>query len=268
VWKRQSSHTEWPGTDDDAPAVLALRRLFRRRSTSERGGGAGVRAGNVSREQALAFILVPLLGILVLAGMGLWSAAFFTDSPSENRLSAVSDAVVRSPVPPHDAGTFDANASGSTQPTVPQATDSGNQPLASAGTSGGEFGAETPPVGLDPRTRGTITIETFGYSFGGPPKEARFVADVRNIEAGRFVQTETGLMPYVRDRVMASSAAREWLSVLRTRWMPALNDGDTVAIGCSAGHHRSVTLGVIFADDLRARGYTVYLVHRDILRPY
>ena len=67
---------------------------------------------------------------------------------------------------------------------------------------------------------------------------------------------------------MATNAARTWLSVLRTRWMPALKDGDKVAIGCSRGHHRSVTLAVIFAEDLMAKGYTVNVVHRDIQRTW
>jgi UPF0042 nucleotide-binding protein len=117
-----------------------------------------------------------------------------------------------------------------------------------------------------PRTPGTITIETFGYSFGGAPEGCAFVADVRNISAGPFLPSETGLMPSVRERVMATSAAQEWLSVFTTQWTPALKDGDRVAIGCSMGHHRSVTLALLLAEDLKARGFAVNLEHRDILR--
>lgn len=118
------------------------------------------------------------------------------------------------------------------------------------------------------QARGAITIVTFGYDFGGPPSGCKFVADVRNIDAGSFLQSETGLMPAVRERIMATSAAQAWLSVLRTQWMPSLKAGDMVAIGCSKGRHRSVALGVVFAEDLRAQGYAVNLVHRDILKTW
>jgi len=120
------------------------------------------------------------------------------------------------------------------------------------------------------QSRGTITIETFGYSFGGAPGGSKFVADVRNIpvDGFNFQQSENGLMPSVRDRVMSVPEAQTWLAVMRDRWKPALSDGDKVSIGCSRGHHRSVALGVLFADDLRAAGYTVNLVHRDIYKTW
>jgi hypothetical protein len=117
-------------------------------------------------------------------------------------------------------------------------------------------------------SRGTITIATFGYSFAGPPDGCAYVADVRNIDVGGFSQDETGLMTSVRERVMAVPAAQEWLAVMRTVWMPTLKAGDEVAIGCSRGHHRSVTLAVIFAEDLRAQGYAVDVLHRDILKSW
>ena len=179
-------------------------------------------------------------------------------------------------------------------PVLQSAVDSGTNLLASAVTTvaqtiapestteippAAEPGAGTPAVavatgvgasaaGSRSQTRGTITIETFGYGFGEPPDGCKFVADVRNIDVAGLSQYETGLMPSVRDRVMATSAAQTWMEVLRTQWMPSLKDGDHIAIGCVRGHHRSVTLAVIFAEDLRARGYAVNLVHRDILKTY
>jgi hypothetical protein len=128
--------------------------------------------------------------------------------------------------------------------------------------------ARTSAAAAGPASRGTVTIVTFGYSFGDAPAGSRFVADVRNIDAGAFSQDETGLMQSVRDRVMATTAAKNWLETFRGQWMPALKNGDKVAIGCSRGHHRSVTLGLLFADDLRAQGFTVNLEHRDIAKSY
>ena len=119
-----------------------------------------------------------------------------------------------------------------------------------------------------PNSKGTITIETFGYDFGDPPNGATYVADVRNIEAGDFLQSENGLMPSVIERVMATPAAQMWLITYQTEWLPNLKSGDLIAIGCSRGHHRSVALGVIICQDLQQRGYTVNLVNRDISKTY
>ena len=118
------------------------------------------------------------------------------------------------------------------------------------------------------RGHGTITVETFGYDFGPAPAGSKFVADVRNIDAGDFAQSENGLMASVRARVMATSAAQMWLSVMETQWEPALKNGDKIAIGCARGHHRSVTLGFLLAAHLRAQGYTVNFVNRDIARTW
>jgi UPF0042 nucleotide-binding protein len=118
------------------------------------------------------------------------------------------------------------------------------------------------------RTRGTITVETFGYDFGPPPSRARFVADVRDIVAGPFTKSQTGLDASVSQQVLATSAAQAWLDVFRSSWMPKLKAGDMVAIGCAKGHHRSVALGAALAEELRTAGYSVNLVHRDILKSW
>ena len=114
------------------------------------------------------------------------------------------------------------------------------------------------------KARGTITIVTFGYSFAGPPSGSKYVADVRNIDAGSFSQDENGLMASVRARVMATAAAKAWHTKMRAEWLPNLSGGDKIAIGCARGHHRSVSLAVVFAADLEAHGFTVNLVNRDI----
>lgn len=120
------------------------------------------------------------------------------------------------------------------------------------------------PASTKPKPAKVITIETFGYSFAGPPSGCKFVADVRNINAGTFTQSENGLMASVRKRVMATAAAKAWHNVMLKKWLPKLKAGDKVAIGCARGHHRSVSLAVVFAADLRAHGLTVKLVNRDI----
>ncbi len=61
-------------------------------------------------------------------------------------------------------------------------------------------------------SKGTITIETFGFDFGDPPPGCKFVADVRNIDVPGLLQSETGLMPSVIYRVLAVPAAQAWLN--------------------------------------------------------
>jgi RNase adaptor protein for sRNA GlmZ degradation len=63
---------------------------------------------------------------------------------------------------------------------------------------------------------------------------------------------------------MATAAAKKWHKTMKTKWLPKLKDGETVAIGCSRGHHRSVSLAVVFGRDLRAAGFTVKYINRDI----
>jgi len=72
-------------------------------------------------------------------------------------------------------------------------------------------------------------------------------------------------MPSVRARVLAvSPPPRRGSRTMRTTWMPKLKSGDKIAIGCARGHHRSVTIAYVFAQDLRAKGTAWVLVHRDI----
>jgi len=169
-----------------------------------------------------------------------------TDAASGKALGSSGDVAVRQPAPK--------------APPIAVTPAGGGSALASAAGAAGAAGA------VKLRSRGTVTIETFGYSFDGAPGGSEFTADVRNIptEGFDFRQDENGLMPSVRERVMSTAEANTWLSVMRNRWIPELDDGEQVAIGCSRGHHRSVTLAVLLAEDLRAAGFTVNLVHRDI----
>jgi len=136
--------------------------------------------------------------------------------------------------------------------------------IASVATTGSTAGTPT----VSPVATGTITIETFGYKFGRPPKGCKFIANVRNVKAGPFSPRQNGLMPSVRKRVMATKAAKRWHQVFLTQWLPNLTGGDKVAIGCARGHHRSVALAWVFEQDLKARGFTVNLINRDIKKKY
>ena len=40
----------------------------------------------------------------------------------------------------------------------------------------------------------------------------------------------------------------------------------TIAFGCTGGHHRSVVIASRVARDLEAMGYSVTLLHRELIR--
>ena len=282
---------------------LAQPRRLGRRSSPQYRSRVGARAEQASVGRALALMALPVFGLLVFALMGLGSAVGVASPPSQPKVSdsvnvdsAQSRGFAVAVVRLSERRTARMLAANPQDPSQPGAQASAHREDKSVIQTTAEVAQAIAPTPSDvinpmaepapavpvaaatsiaataasarPKSRGTITIETFGYSFGEAPTGSAFVADVRNIDAGTFVQTETGLMPSVRDRVMATSAAQTWLQRFRSEWMPSLHDGDKVAIGCSRGHHRSVTLGLLFADDLRAQGYTVNLVHRDILRTW
>ncbi len=317
------SHTERQATDNGAGAPARSRRSSRRQSvTQPHRSRIGLRAEQAARERAIALKVVSMLGILVVAAIGLSSAAGWatplfrtlTHTSAGASGSQAANALIAAARRQAATGATSRGIGGGSSTAIAPVKVA-RKPFASAKLSSGASSrppkksiasakaavkravasrqsvaihtiAPPPPPpppppsapqvaaaaasagSLAPRAGGTITIETFGYSFGGAPDGSKSVADVRNIDAGTFVQTENGLMPSVRARVMATATAQEWLRVMRTEWTPALKDGDKVSIGCSRGHHRSVTLGFLFAEDLRARGYSVNLVNRDIAKSY
>jgi hypothetical protein len=303
VLDRASSHTECPGAAGLVAGSSAWTRRFGRSGSPECDSRMAARAERVWRSRTRALAVVSLVAVLVLAA-GFGSAAGVAPPPTgvPGPASAIGtrgmgggfSGAVAALSERREAGTLVASQSGATVPgaqagpraeapsairaqaVVSQAIAPRPSaimrpvkvPLASAAELNRPSVTVASLASSTPRRPGTITIETFGYSFGGAPEGCAFVADVRNISAGPFLPSETGLMPGVRERVMATSAAQEWLRVFTTEWAPALKDGDRVAIGCSMGHHRSVTLALLFAEDLKARGYAVNLEHRDILRAW
>lgn len=251
----------------------------------------GQRRAQAAAERRAALRVVSALALLAVAafavhaGMGLVRPPSATDRAAQNVAMSTHSATstaAQKPAKPSKPGSRKPaakrpaphrSASPASKKSTPARTVAASQP--SRPTAAMRLVATAVPVtrkaaekvAATPAKRaskGVITIETYGYSFGPAPPGCRFNADVRNIDAGTFSQSETGLMASVRKRVMATAAAQKWHTVFKTKWLPALKAGDKVSIGCSRGHHRSVSLAVVFAADLRAKGFTVRFVHRDI----
>ncbi|MDO4902686.1 MAG: RNase adapter RapZ [Limosilactobacillus sp.] len=118
-----------------------------------------------------------------------------------------------------------------------------------------------------------IEIMSFGFKYG-LPLDADIVMDARFLPNPFYVpelKNLTGNDKSVQDYVMNADVAHEFydhlLSLLRNALPGYVREGKsslTVAIGCTGGQHRSVTIANKLADDLHKDGYKVNLYHRDV----
>ncbi len=118
-----------------------------------------------------------------------------------------------------------------------------------------------------------ITIVTFGYKFG-VPFDLDLMFDLRFLPNPHFIpelRPHTGEDAGVRAYVMEQPGSEEFLSRLLgflTYLLPRYkSEGKsylTIGFGCTGGRHRSVTLSLLVAEQLRQQGYDVTVKHRDI----
>jgi RNase adapter protein RapZ len=119
------------------------------------------------------------------------------------------------------------------------------------------------------------TVVSFGYKYG-IPVDADLVVDCRFLPNPHWVpelRPLTGRDAAVRDYVIAQRGAKEFLDayteVLRLLAKGYEREGKhyvTLAIGCTGGKHRSVTMAEEFAHRLRDEGLDVRVAHRDLGR--
>jgi ATP-dependent Clp protease, protease subunit len=115
-----------------------------------------------------------------------------------------------------------------------------------------------------------ITIVSFGYRWGSQPRDADWVADVRDIDGDiyRGMENLTGLDAELQALILATGTAEAWVRKYDFDVLTDLDDGDIIAVGCSRGRHRSVAVAQAFARATEAAGYEVLVVNRDIDQPY
>jgi UPF0042 nucleotide-binding protein len=121
----------------------------------------------------------------------------------------------------------------------------------------------------------TVSLVSFGYKYG-LPTDADLAFDCRFLPNPFFVEelrSKTGLDQAVADYVLDRDDTREFL-----RHMGALLDFTlpryqhegksylTIAVGCTGGRHRSVTLVEALRRQLEAKGVQVLVRHRDVER--
>ncbi len=124
------------------------------------------------------------------------------------------------------------------------------------------------------RSRMAVTLLTFGFK-NGPPRDADLTLDVRFLPNPHYddeLRPMTGLDPEVREFVEAGTQAGEFygrllplLEFLVPAYVAEGKSHLTIAIGCTGGRHRSVTVAERIWSDLAQRDDVIVRVtHRDI----
>ncbi len=119
------------------------------------------------------------------------------------------------------------------------------------------------------------TILSFGFKYG-IPVDADFVFDARFLPNPYWIdelKDSTGLDKKVQDYVISQEGAVEFkkniLDLISLTTPGYTREGKkyvTVAIGCTGGKHRSVTLSELISQELKKSGVKVRVVHRDLGR--
>jgi UPF0042 nucleotide-binding protein len=127
----------------------------------------------------------------------------------------------------------------------------------------------------DDLPRMQIHIVSFGFKYGQPPA-ADLLVDVRFL-ANPYFQPELkaldGESSRVRDFVLSDPNSsvffekyRDLLDFLLPLYEKEGKAYLTIAVGCTGGHHRSVTMARCLFEHIREQGLDVEITHRDIGR--
>ncbi|MGA7921925.1 MAG: RNase adapter RapZ [Candidatus Acidiferrales bacterium] len=118
-----------------------------------------------------------------------------------------------------------------------------------------------------------ISVVSFGYRYG-IPADADLVFDVRFLPNPHFVprlRPLTGrdqrVARYIRSFAQTGQFLRKLESLLFYLIPQYIREGKsylTVAVGCTGGRHRSVALAEVIRRELKRKGYSAKVVHRDI----
>ena len=120
-----------------------------------------------------------------------------------------------------------------------------------------------------------VSVVSFGFKYG-IPVDTDFMADMRFLPNPHWIpelRPRTGLDPEVSDYVLAQRGAAEfverWVELMAGVAEGYLGQGKRfaqVAIGCTGGKHRSVTVTEEVVRRLQARGIEARAYHRDLGR--
>ncbi|HMW92921.1 MAG TPA: RNase adapter RapZ [Candidatus Obscuribacter sp.] len=127
--------------------------------------------------------------------------------------------------------------------------------------------------------RRLVRVVSFGFKKAAPPIDANLLFDVRFLKNPYWVEELrplTGLDLPVRNYVMEQDLARQFLANLLQmveQVMPSMFETKsnvfTIALGCTGGQHRSVSVAETLAQELQKRYPEVDLEvqHRELHQP-
>lgn len=128
-------------------------------------------------------------------------------------------------------------------------------------------------LGIEKQKSLFVTVASFGYKYG-TPVDADLIIDVRFLPNPHYIdeiKEFTGKETPVRDFVLKRPETREFtrkffefLGFLLPHYVKEGKSYLTIALGCTGGTHRSVTLAEETGDFLRQKGYRVIVRHRDL----
>lgn len=120
-----------------------------------------------------------------------------------------------------------------------------------------------------------ISCVSFGFKHGSP-SEADLVFDVRCLPNPYYIEelkNKTGLDKPVSEYVMSFPESRELrdklfdlVDFLQPLYTKEGKSSLVIAIGCTGGHHRSVTFAELLNEHFLEKGYNSSVTHRDILK--
>jgi RNase adapter protein RapZ len=120
-----------------------------------------------------------------------------------------------------------------------------------------------------------VSVVSFGYKYG-LPVDADLVADCRFLPNPRWIEELaplTGQDEKVREYVLSQPGATDFLDAYLAALRVTLDGYErqgkqyvTLAIGCTGGKHRSVTMAEHIARRLEETGLGIQVVHRDLGR--
>lgn len=118
-----------------------------------------------------------------------------------------------------------------------------------------------------------VNIVSFGYKYG-IPDDSHLVFDVRFLPNPYYIpemKNHTGLDSDVFEYIMSFEETNRFLEKLTdmAEYLVFLHeksgkDFAQISIGCTGGHHRSVTVAEALSKALKENGYNVSVNHRDL----
>ena len=127
--------------------------------------------------------------------------------------------------------------------------------------------------GVNEKNAISVNVMSYGFKYG-IPMDADLVFDVRFLPNPFYIpelKAKTGLDKEVSDYVMSFDVSKEFstrlnemIGFLLPHYITEGKSTLVIAVGCTGGKHRSVTIACELTKYLTDNGYNTFATHRDI----